>query len=64
MLMIKYILILHMLNGYPDFIVPKLFHDLEQCERLAASVKATAAKVVPPTTDTITHVCYKIVDGD
>jgi hypothetical protein len=63
---LKFILILHMLDGYPPFIVPKLFHTPEQCERLALEVKATAAKTVPPTSGQISHKCYALtlVDGD
>jgi hypothetical protein len=61
--MLKFILILSMV-GHPDFIGPRLLHEAEHCERLAASVKATAAKTVPPTGGQITHICYALVDGD
>jgi hypothetical protein len=59
--MLKFILILSM-AGHPDFIVPRLLHEAEHCERLAAAVKATAAKTVPPTAGQITHICYAILD--
>jgi hypothetical protein len=60
---LKFILILSM-AGHPDFIVPRLLHEAEHCERLAVTVKAQAAKVVPPTSGQITHICYALVDGD
>jgi hypothetical protein len=61
--MLKYILILSM-AGHPDFIVPRLFHEIEHCAERAATVKDQAAKVVPPTFGQITHECYPIIDGD
>jgi hypothetical protein len=61
--MIKFILILSMV-GHSDFIVPRLLHEAEHCERLAEQVKAAAAKTVPPTSGQITHICYPIKDGD
>jgi hypothetical protein len=58
---LKFILIISMV-GHSDFIVPRLLHEVEHCEQLAAQVKATAAKTVPPTAGTITHICYAILD--